>query len=439
MFMRNASPLKRQPDFDSQLLTSCRQDITCERLAANHVKATPTPEGNSMYDFDFLKKHRERIMVYKDIPLPVILCGKDLTVHWTNELARAHYPHLTETEGLRRALLEFDFGQLLREAVESGSCTIREIIPLSSVGMKITPLFEGGGLAGAVLVLLCGESFMDARSYYHTTRMSEALSDSIRGVVSEIFSILDQTAIKSELLNMGWIKSGLNNLAGNSYRILRVATNITEYARYQSELLNFRPRPVSLTAFFQDAQDTITRLAQSVGIPLRLSIPSEDFFVRMDCERFEYAFFNILHNSLYYTRPGNNILISLRPNKAGDLVTITVTDKGLGIPKDVLSMVTLPYYNYSHNKAHRDVGLGLAIAKLAASTHEGRLRIHSKEGEGTTVRFTLPLDKGGHDIGTLAQDMDAPPVKDRFSIAYVGLADVMLSPHNTLLQMSDKN
>ena len=384
-----------------------------------------------MYDFDFLKKHREFIKVYKDMPLPVILCAKDFAVHWANDLARVHYPHLAETEGLARALLEFDTSLLLQKAVDNGSCTIREIIPLTSVGMKIIPLLEKDVLIGAALVLLRDDSLVDARSYYHTTRMSEALSDSIRDVVSEIFSILDQTAIKSDLLNMDWIKSGLNSLAGNSYRILRVATNMTEYARYQSELLNFRPQPVSLTAFFQDAHDTITRLAQSVGIPLRISIPNEDLFVRMDCERFEHAFFNILHNSLYYTRPGNRILISLRPNKARNLVTITVTDKGLGIPKEVAPMTALPYYTYSHNKAYRGVGLGLAIAKLAAEVHDGRLRIISKEGEGTTVRFALPLDKGGHHSATLAQNMAAPRVKDRFSIAYVGLADAMLSPHNT--------
>ena len=381
-----------------------------------------------MYEFDFLKKHHERIMVCKDIPLPVIMCSKDLSVHWANDLARLHFPHLTETEGLRRALLEFDTDQLLKDAVQNGSCTIREIIPLSNIGMKITPLFEDVALVGATLTLLRENLLFDPRSLYRTTHMSEALSDSIREVVSEIFSILDQTAIKSDLLNMGWIKSGLSSIAGNSYRILRIAANITEYTRYQSELLNFSPQPISLTAFFREAQDTISGLAQSVNIPLRLSLPKDDLFVMLDCERFEHAFYNILHNCLYYTRPGNNILISLRPNKAGDFVTITVTDKGLGIPKDVLPIGARPYYGYSHNKAQLSVGLGLTIAKLAAETHDGRLRIRSKEGDGTTVRFILPLDKGGSHNATLAQNMDTLRLRDRFSTAYVGLADVMLSP-----------
>ena len=375
-----------------------------------------------MYDFDFLKRNHERILVYRDIPLPVILCDKDLKVHWSNDLARQYYPHFTRTEGLRRALMEFDTAQLLREAVESGSCVIREIIPLSSVGIKIIPLKEDDVLVGAALILLRADSMIDMRSYYHTTRMSTALSDSIRQVVSEIFSTLDLTAMKSDLMNMGWIKPGLNHVAGNSYRILRVAANITEYARYQSELLDFRPVPVSLTAFFREAAAALTQLAQAAGVPLRLSLPGEDYYVRLDIDRFEHAFINLVHNAVYYTRPDNHVLVTLRPNKTRETVTVTVTDKGLGIPKAVLPEATRPYHGYGHNKLNHGVGLGLSIAKLAAETHEGRLRLTSKEGEGTTARLILPLDKKRANDLTLAQDIDAFRFKDRFSIVCIGLA-----------------
>jgi len=385
-----------------------------------------------MFEFGFLKNHHGRIMIYKDIPLPVIMCDKSLNVLWYNDQARLHYYHLTDTDGLRRALLEFDFSRLLNEALENGSCIIQEIIPLSAMGLKITPLMENGALIGAVLILLRSDSFIDARSVYRSTRLSGAISDSIRDVVSKIFSILDQTAIKSDLLNMGWIKPGLSDLACNSYRILRIASNITEYARYQSELLNFRPEPVNLSAFLRESQDSIAHLANSLGIPLRFSIPKQDIFVRLDLERFEHAFFNILHNCLYFTRPDNHILITMRPNNAKGSVAISITDKGLGIPKHILPEILRPYYSYSHNKAARTVGLGLAIANLAMQAHEGSLDIRSSENEGTSVRIVLPLDNNAARSATLAQNPDAFRLKDRFSIAYVGLSDAALSPHSSI-------
>ena len=384
-----------------------------------------------MYEFDFLKRNRERILVYKEIPLPVILCGKDLKVHWSNDLARTYYPHLAETQGVRLALMEFDVPTLLREAAENGSCTIREVIPLSNVNMKITPILEDGALSGAALILTREDSLVDARTIYHATRASGALSDSIREVVSEMFSIIDLTAAESEPAKIDWIQSGLSDLAVNGYRILRVAANITEYARYQSELLNFRPELVSLAVFFREAEETIAQLAGAAGVPLRLSIAEGDFFVQLDLERFEHAFFNILHNALYYTKPGNHVLISLRAGKTKETATVTVTDKGLGIPREILPRVITPYYAYTHNKGtSRSVGLGLAIAKLAAQTHEGRLSIRSKEGEGTTVRMTLPMGvKAGQRV-SLAEGASSFGFRYRFGIARVGLADVTLSPHN---------
>ena len=385
-----------------------------------------------MYDFDFIKKHRERVLIYKDLPLPVVIASKDLEVLWSNDPAGLYYPNLTSTQGIRRAFMGHNFAELLRAALEEGSCTINEFVPVSNIGLKICPLMENGALAGAVLILLRTDSVIDAGTFYQSAQMSGVLSDSIRDVVSEMFSVLDKAALKSDLMQMSWIKPGLNELANNGYRILRIATNMTEYARYQSGLLDFTPRPVCLNSFLREASEEISKLAELVDIPLSLSLPRKDFFAQVDLARFEHAFFNIVHNAMHYTKPGNSISISLRENKAQNLATITVADKGLGIPKDIIREITQPYYAYAHNRARRGVGLGLAIAGLAAETHDGRLKIDSKEGQGTTVRIVLPLDKGGAGSVTLAQETDRFRYRDRFSAAHIGLSDVLLSPFNTL-------
>ena len=383
-----------------------------------------------MYSFDFFKKHRERILVYKDIPLPVVVVSKDLEALWSNDPAKLYYSNLTSTQGLRRAFLEYDFASLLRAALEEGSCTVGEFSPFSNVGLKIIPLMEESALAGAVLVLLRTDSIIDAGIFYQSAQMPSVISDSIRDVVSDMFDILDKTSFKSDLMQMGWIKPGLSELANNSYRILRIATNTTEYARYQSELLDFTPRPVCLSSFLWSAAEEISRLSRLVGIPVSLRVPRKDFFAQIDTSRFEHAFFNILHNAMYYTKPGNNISISLRANKTKDFMTLSVADKGLGIPKNIISEVTRPYYAYAPGRARRGIGLGLAIAGLAAETHDGRLKIHSREGQGTTVRIILPLDKGSAGTATLAQETAGLRFKDRFSAAYIGLSDTPLSPFN---------
>jgi len=384
-----------------------------------------------MYDFDFLKKHRERILVYKDIPLPVIIASKDLEVLWSNDHAELYYPNLAHTQGLVRAFMEYNFTELLGAAQAEGSCIVNEFVPMGNVGLKIIPLREGSALVGAVLVLLRTDSVIDAGTFYQSSRMPGIISDNIRDVVSEMFAVLDKTSLRSDLMQMGWIKPGLNELANNGYRILRIATNITEYARYQSELLDFAPRLVCLSSFLWEAAGEISRLAELVGTPISFRVPRKDFFAQIDITRFEHAFFNILHNAMYYTKPGNSIVVSLRANKTRDFATLSVADKGLGIHKDVLSKVTRPYYAHAPGRARRGVGLGLTIASLAAETHEGRLKVGSREDQGTTVRLILPLDKGGSSTATLAQESSDFRFRDRFSSAFIGLSDVALSPFNT--------
>jgi len=382
-----------------------------------------------MYDFAFLKAHRERVLIYKEIPLPVVIASKDLEALWSNDPARLFYANLTHTQGLRRALREYDFNELLRTAIQEGSCTINEFVPFSSVGLKISPIVEEDGtLTGVALFLLRADSAIDAGLFYQSAQMPGVISDSIRDVVSNIFDTLDRAARGSDPVQMGWIKPGMSEVANNSYRILRIATNITEYARYQSELLEFTPRPVCLSAFLWEAAEEVSHLAQQVDIPVSFKVPRKDFFAQVDLTRFQHAFFNILHNAMYYTRPGNRVSVSLRANKTRDFATILIADRGLGIPGHILSELTRPYYAYAHNKAKRGVGLGLAIANLAVETHEWQLRIHSREGHGTTVRIILPLDKGVAGMATLAQSPRDLRLRDRFSTAYVGLSDLALKP-----------
>jgi len=384
---------------------------------------------DAMYEYDSLKRYRERILVYKEIPLPIVLCDKNLGVKWANGQARAQFLHLTETEGVRRTLLEFDIPALLEEAVDQGSCILREVIPFTDLSMKITPIMEEGELAGVALILMREGNQLDSCASYKNTRASGAISESIREVVGDMFAILDSAAAKSGRKDTDWLAPRLGELAGNGYRILRVATNIDEYARYQSELLNFRPELICLSAFLREGEETISRLAQAAGVLLKISISRGSLFVRVDLERFEHAFFNILHNALYYTKPGNHVTVSLRAGKTRETATITVTDKGLGIPRAVLSQVTTPYYAHAHRRGIQGVGLGLTIAKLAAQTHDGSLRIRSKEGEGTTVRLTLPLATKSSQAVVLAQGGATFTTKSRFGLARIGLTDTALSPY----------
>jgi len=69
-----------------------------------------------------------------------------------------------------------------------------------------------------------------------------------------------------------------------------------------------------------------------------------------------------------------------------------VRDTGVGIPRADLPRITERFYRVDKARSRElgGTGLGLAIVKHLVLAHGGELAIESEEGEGTTVRFTVP-------------------------------------------------
>jgi len=90
------------------------------------------------------------------------------------------------------------------------------------------------------------------------------------------------------------------------------------------------------------------------------------------------------------TSTNNTDARTLEPLDPRTQVSIEVTDTGAGIPEKYLDKVFEPYFTHGKQDG---TGLGLALAKKIVEDHRGRMEIHSREGEGTTVAIILPAEK----------------------------------------------
>jgi polar amino acid transport system substrate-binding protein len=70
-------------------------------------------------------------------------------------------------------------------------------------------------------------------------------------------------------------------------------------------------------------------------------------------------------------------------------VVLEVRDTGVGIPPEHLARVTDPFF--TTKKEGQGTGLGLAVCKRIIEQHQGALEIHSRVGDGTAIRVTLPV------------------------------------------------
>ena len=102
---------------------------------------------------------------------------------------------------------------------------------------------------------------------------------------------------------------------------------------------------------------------------------------------------NLVQNAAKASAPGTPVLVLCA--QAGDAVTLTVADRGCGIPPELIPRVTEPFFMVDKSRARRQggSGLGLALCQRIAAAHGSALRIESEPGRGTRVSVTLPVWK----------------------------------------------
>lgn len=113
--------------------------------------------------------------------------------------------------------------------------------------------------------------------------------------------------------------------------------------------------------------------------------------VLADAQRFEQVMRNLLSNAAKFSHPGSEVLVSAHAE--GGIVTISVADKGVGIPEAFQPRIFQKFSQVSHSDRPTKIkgtGLGLSIAKMMIEAHGGSIGFHSTEGVGSTFFIKLP-------------------------------------------------
>ena len=156
------------------------------------------------------------------------------------------------------------------------------------------------------------------------------------------------------------------------------------------EQLNFAD--VELKELITQLSTNVEALAADKGIKFSVDAP-ENLLVYGDKVKIRQLFINILENAVRYTPEGGYISVSIL--KKDKNAVIAISDTGIGIPAEHLPHIFERFYRVDKARSRADggVGLGLAIAKYIADSHNGKIEVASQIGKGTTFTITLPLKK----------------------------------------------
>ena len=109
-----------------------------------------------------------------------------------------------------------------------------------------------------------------------------------------------------------------------------------------------------------------------------------------DDERVRQILVNLLSNAVGFSEPGQQVRVEAR--REGAELKLTVTDRGRGIPPEVIDRVFDRFESNTLGTKHRGVGLGLSIVRSFVELHGGEVQIETGKGRGTTVTCRFPAE-----------------------------------------------
>ena len=188
------------------------------------------------------------------------------------------------------------------------------------------------------------------------------------------------------------VKDFAGRICNEANRLIALIADIMELSRLdERKEIGDRER-VGLRAVAEDVLSRLETPARDKDIRLSLAGP--------ECEVSGYSLllgemvYNLVDNAIKYTGSGGHV--EVRTAVKGDRAVLSVTDDGIGIPKEHQSRVFERFYRVdkSHSKATGGTGLGLSIVKHGAAIHGAEIELESAPGKGTCVRLIFRLPNG---------------------------------------------
>jgi two-component system sensor histidine kinase BarA len=197
--------------------------------------------------------------------------------------------------------------------------------------------------------------------------------------------------------------------------LLALISSILDFSKVESGNLRLNIGPTNLREVVRAASSTVVPMARKQQVSIDLVIGDDVPVIQADAEKVRQALINIIANAIKFNRKGGRVVVEAQrvmvkpqPKKGAEelpaafapvdeeMVQLTITDTGIGIPKEKLARIYDSFYQVdnSSTREYGGTGLGLAIAKSFVEAHGGTIQAQSEVGRGSTFRIWLPIEHG---------------------------------------------
>ena len=251
---------------------------------------------------------------------------------------------------------------------------------------------ESGFISGLVAVLhdTTEQDKEERERRLFVSNVSHELRTPLTSVKSYL-EALDEGAL-TEPVAPDFIKVSLDE----TNRMMRMVTDLLHLSRIDNETSHLDVELINFTAFITfilNRFDKMKSQDEEKKYELVRDYPINSVWIEIDTDKMTQVIDNILNNAIKYSPDGGKITVSMKTTD--DQMILSVSDQGLGIPKQDLPKIFDRFYRVdrARSRAQGGTGLGLAIAKEIIKQHKGFIWAKSEYGKGSTFTIVLPYDK----------------------------------------------
>ena len=251
---------------------------------------------------------------------------------------------------------------------------------------------ESGFISGLVAVLhdTTEQEKEERERRLFVSNVSHELRTPLTSVKSYL-EALDEGAL-TEPVAPDFIKVSLDE----TNRMMRMVTDLLHLSRIDNATSHLDVELINFTAFITfilNRFDKMKSQDEEKKYELVRDYPITSVWIEIDTDKMTQVIDNILNNAIKYSPDGGKITVSMKTTD--DQMILSISDQGLGIPKEDLPKIFDRFYRVdkARSRAQGGTGLGLAIAKEIIKQHKGFIWAKSEYGKGSTFTIVLPYDK----------------------------------------------
>ncbi|VOF39908.1 histidine kinase [Streptococcus pneumoniae] len=251
---------------------------------------------------------------------------------------------------------------------------------------------ESGFISGLVAVLhdTTEQEKEERERRLFVSNVSHELRTPLTSVKSYL-EALDEGAL-CETVVPDFIKVSLDE----TNRMMRMVTDLLHLSRIDNATSHLDVELINFTAFITfilNRFDKMKGQEKEKKYELVRDYPINSIWMEIDTDKMTQVVDNILNNAIKYSPDGGKITVRMKTTE--DQMILSISDHGLGIPKQDLPRIFDRFYRVdrARSRAQGGTGLGLSIAKEIIKQHKGFIWAKSEYGKGSTFTIVLPYDK----------------------------------------------